>query len=1254
MKLKFAVGGLLALVVSSLSAWAAEDGSAGNPYLIGSEADLAKITQFGMGAAGVGKHFELTADITLTAKWAGIGTYAKTDPTDYFSGIFDGKGHKISNVVMADNGSGANNYRGFFNQIDGGTVKNLTVATTGFGATPPSGEYGCAAIAGAAYNATIENCVAEGTISGTHNVAGIVVLIKDTSIIGCTNKATITGSYTKVAGICVLNKDSTTACLIDGCVNEGAVTAAGGTDAGRDGIAGIIAYVCDTTLTIRDCANKGVVAKGTGACASARVGQIVGYNYKGVKAFEGTITGTADVRMVGDVYGNAIDRHLATVSAGVAAFIADADVVAGKSYKAMATGGTVTLAAAGTGIAIDTSLATVTVTTTATDAELVQEGDYYALVKVTDITDVVRLAGKGETELTKGTQAVAGKYSVANAFGKTIGKDSRVLLKEQANDIVWTIAEDFCPGEEFIVSSYTLRRLYYAESDKSWDNTLSRQRAPASFALEGTVDGKTWVTIDEQTVSWGDPDEMEKSFTVAEANRGSYRIYRFRIRATNSENADAKCGFQYVALRGQVGGAVNFDEAVLPGNVATIIDDFELTADCKIEFDLSFNSVTKNQGLFANAHSDDSTRFRLLLTSTGWTFNYGTRTETSSVMPSVNTRYTLVVDGPVVTLDGNELCNAGTKLSDPGTRAPILFATHNTKQYPNSPANFADVKVYGVKIWDAAGNLKFELHPGVSAQGVRALLADRRGIRSYASTNFTNQIRNDFSIHPMEKDLVEAGAKPVVSLGANTTLKVGTLDDFFTTDPDSGKRFLLVEEATAVKFDIPEDYEPGKPVVLTRFVIVPCVAADDGNLLVSAERCPALFKLQASADGEVWTTLYEQGEKFTRAHYLQGDKIKLSSTSNIYGYMGVSFEIPEANRGDYRHYRLVTTATNRTATDTGSRWGVQGVRIFGVVGEPSYDPIEYVQNGTDEKNKNVTYFKTGVQPSQADMAAMTIEIRGEFTKTDQTGCLFCARGANSANTWTLFLLNGALRLDCKTGSSSTSAFKPDPDTDYKIIVIGNKLYVYDTNGTQLFTYTSGSTDFKPGSEIVLMASHNALSGWDNQGCFKLKSCRIIDAAGHVLRDYVPVGDAENGTGYLLDRVSGDLRVSDGTAFRTGDAVETDIDFRRRGRAVTLATELVDGALPRGPLTFAFEGNQILQGTLYAAFDNGFVGTDMDDWAEAVELGTLKNGVATMTVDKLKVPNRYPCVKFFVRDDLGGASYTRSYGTGIRGTTIIIR
>lgn len=398
--------GMTALFMSVSAKAESEDGSAEHPYQIGSEADLAKIVEHGMGASGRGVCFEQTADIALTKPWVGIGTYKSS--TDCFSGIFDGKNHKISAVVMADNGSGQNNYRGFFNQVDGGTVKNLTVETSGFGATPPSGEYGCAVIVGAAYNATIENCVAEGTIaSGTHNVGGIAVRIKDTAIIDCTNKAKITGSYTKVAGICVISQESTTGCVIGGCINEGAITAANGTDAGRDGIGGIIAYVDDIRLTIKDCENKGTVAKGAGASSSARVGQIVAYGCYGVTEFQGTIKGAADVRMVGDANGRAIDRHLATVTGSVATFLPDSEVEVAGTYKAMATGGAVTLANIGDSITIDTSLAAVDVTTTAEDAEVSRSGDLYTVKAVRSVSVVSFNAETGAASLAFGSTASA-------------------------------------------------------------------------------------------------------------------------------------------------------------------------------------------------------------------------------------------------------------------------------------------------------------------------------------------------------------------------------------------------------------------------------------------------------------------------------------------------------------------------------------------------------------------------------------------------------------------------------------------------------------------------------------------------------------------------------------------------------------------------------------------------------------------------------------------------------------------------------
>ena len=231
--------------------------------------------------------------------------------------------------------------------------------------------------------------------------------------------------------------------------------------------------------------------------------------------------------------GKTIDRHLATVSGSVATFVADSAIQNGGNYASMATG-TVMMPDVGLAVTIDDSLAPITVATSAGNAKVVKDGNrYYSVASVGgefDITDVVRLAGKGSTVLTNGQHAVEGKYTVANAFAKGNDNNTRVLLKDEANDVQLTIADDFCPGQEIVVTSYTIRRTWCSSTTTADDNKISRQRAPISFALEGSEDGTTWKVIDMRSgISWEtDPSAMEMTFAVVAANLGSYRAYRFR------------------------------------------------------------------------------------------------------------------------------------------------------------------------------------------------------------------------------------------------------------------------------------------------------------------------------------------------------------------------------------------------------------------------------------------------------------------------------------------------------------------------------------------------------------------------------------------------------------------------------------------------------------------------------------------------------------------------------------------------------
>lgn len=349
--------------------------------------DVAELVMFQKGyVAKLGtkdQTFKLGASIALTEPWPGIGVYDNTVNADAFEGTFDGAGFTVSGVTFASSETG-NNYRGFFNQINNATVKNLKIEGNGFGAGVPAGEYGCALIVGCANNSTIENCVASGTIaSGTHNVGGIAVRINGTTLRNCTNEANITGSYTKVGGIAVLSQDKGTTSLIENCVNKGTLTVAGNAEnAGKDGLGGIIAYAAAKAaeqLTLKNCSNTGALVKGEGAHPSAKVGQIVGWAYSAFTV-AGTFTVRDDIRSVGSNDHAADGLNFATVADGVATLVSDGAAVNGADLKVMAAGQTVKLGAIGESITLDTTLATVTVTTTAENAEVKQEGNVYKVV----------------------------------------------------------------------------------------------------------------------------------------------------------------------------------------------------------------------------------------------------------------------------------------------------------------------------------------------------------------------------------------------------------------------------------------------------------------------------------------------------------------------------------------------------------------------------------------------------------------------------------------------------------------------------------------------------------------------------------------------------------------------------------------------------------------------------------------------------------------------------------------------------------
>ncbi len=377
-----------------------------NTFIIMTAEDLFNFAKYvNNGTTFAGETVTLGADIDLAGRaWLGIGVYK--DETKSFQGIFDGNGKTISNVTFADASGGnaaseANNYRGFFNQIVNATVKNLTVAGDVWATAPASTEYGGALIVGCSINSTIEACVAEGSVNGTHNVAGVVVRVQDSSIIGCINNADLTGSYSKMGGIAALVQNSTTGVLFDSCVNKGTITSTARGEDGVGGIVGWIGYPNTANITVKNCENKGTID----ATGVATTGQIAAESWNGNHIFEGN-KGLATMVATGHAAMNGL--NYAIVENGVATYVKD--IAVGNTYLVTASGAKpVIKLAAGESITFDQSIATIDESGITTTLKLVKtiDGDKvtYTAIAVAEVNGVqygslqaaIDAAGDGDT-----------------------------------------------------------------------------------------------------------------------------------------------------------------------------------------------------------------------------------------------------------------------------------------------------------------------------------------------------------------------------------------------------------------------------------------------------------------------------------------------------------------------------------------------------------------------------------------------------------------------------------------------------------------------------------------------------------------------------------------------------------------------------------------------------------------------------------------------------------------------------------------
>jgi hypothetical protein len=201
---------------------------------------------------------KLLNDIDLSQEtWKPIGNSSSRR----YTGAFDGDGKTLTLAI-----SGSANYTGLFGYVQGGTVKDLTVAGSVSG-----GQYTAGIVANASGASVIQNCINNATVVSTsYYVGGIVAYATDTTAVsGCANSSAVSSASYNVGGIAGYIAGST---AISGSTNNGSVT-------GTYNVGGIVGNAYGAN-TISRCANNGAVtATSTATTASYSVGGIAGYTY---------------------------------------------------------------------------------------------------------------------------------------------------------------------------------------------------------------------------------------------------------------------------------------------------------------------------------------------------------------------------------------------------------------------------------------------------------------------------------------------------------------------------------------------------------------------------------------------------------------------------------------------------------------------------------------------------------------------------------------------------------------------------------------------------------------------------------------------------------------------------------------------------------------------------------------------------------------------------------------------------------------
>jgi hypothetical protein len=264
-------------------------GTAVAPYQIATADDLLALA---VDTNNYDKHFVLTADIDLSSHTFTTAVIApNTDNASddvqgvAFSGVFDGAGHKISNLTIDTGGTEAD-YLGLFGYTSGGEIKNVRLENVTITSGDDSEELG--GLVGE-NGGTISNCYSTGNVTGGDDSWALGGLVgynyEGSSISNCYSTSNVTGgdNSSDLGGLAGYNDQDGS---IINCFSTG-IVAGGNNSSDLGGLAGENYYG-----EVNNSYSTGTVTGGANY-----LGGLVGYNDSGdiSKCYStGTVTGDAN------------------------------------------------------------------------------------------------------------------------------------------------------------------------------------------------------------------------------------------------------------------------------------------------------------------------------------------------------------------------------------------------------------------------------------------------------------------------------------------------------------------------------------------------------------------------------------------------------------------------------------------------------------------------------------------------------------------------------------------------------------------------------------------------------------------------------------------------------------------------------------------------------------------------------------------------------------------------------------------------